>query len=163
MAASNLTAARLRELLDYDPETGAFTWRVPRQHRPAGLPAGTKTRIGYLVIRVDGHVHNAHRLAWLHMTGEFPAATIDHMDGDKSNNRWVNLRDVPQRVNSQNHRKAQGSAGLLGACWNKRTKNWRAVITVDDKQVHVGTFPTPELAHAAYVDAKRRLHEGCTL
>ena len=94
MAEASLTAARLRELLHYNPDDGLFRWRVAGPKRVVGAPAGSRQRIGYIVIRVDGRLHYAHRLAWLHTTGAWPAASIDHIDGDKGNNRWVNLRLV---------------------------------------------------------------------
>lgn len=163
MAAAIITAARLRELLNYDPETGVFTWAVDRGPARKGGAAGAAQKIGYVVIRLAGQLYYAHRLAFLHMTGEWPKMTVDHIDGCKSNNRWSNLRDVDHVTNCENQRFAQGVADMMGAVWNKRTKNWRSVITTGDKQVHLGTFSTPEAAHAAYIEAKRRLHAGCTI
>lgn len=160
MASANLTAARLRELLHYDPDTGLFTWRHTRPKAPAGAVAGSRQRIGYTVIRIDGHLHYAHRLAWLHTTGAWPAASIDHVDGDKGNNRWANLRDVAHAVNCANQHRAQGAAGMLGAVWNSRTQNWRGVITRDDKQIHLGTFATAAEANAAYLAARDDLDAG---
>lgn len=152
MAAADLTAARLRELLHYDPETGLFTWLTgPRAWRPAGC----RQAIGYIVIRLDRTLYYGHRLAWLHTFGTWPLHTLDHIDGIKANNRIANLRDVPHAVNSCNHHKGQGRAKLLGAAWNCRTKNWRGVITRNDKQIHLGTFPDPEGAHQAYLAARK--------
>lgn len=157
MAAAILTAVRLRELLHYDPESGVFTWRVARGPIKAGNVAGALQRIGYRVIRLDLELHYAHRLAWLYITDGWPAAEVDHIDGDKGNNRWSNLRDVAHKANCANQHVAQGSAGLLGAAWNKRSKNWRAIVTRDDKQIHIGTFPTPGAAHVAYLQARQVL------
>lgn len=164
MAVNDLTAARLRELLSYDPETGLFRWKINQRPERAKDPAGTiNKRLGYVVIQVGGKLRYAHRLAWLYCTGAWPAGSIDHINGDKADNRRANLRDVSHAVNCANQHRAQGRAGMLGAVWTERTKNWRGVITRDDKQVHLGYFATPEEAHAAYLEAKRRLHEGCTI
>ena len=159
VAASDLTAARVRELLSYDPETGFFTWLLARGCVPAGAIAGSidnrRVRFG-----VDGRYYLAHRLAWLWMTGEWPTADIDHIDGDPANNRWSNLRDVNRSTNVQNVRRARknNKAGLLGV--SPHGKSWRAVIGVEGKRINVGTFETPQLAHDAYLNAKRALHAG---
>lgn len=163
MAKNDLTAVRLHELLAYEPQTGAFTWQFSRPKAPAGAAAGARQKIGYTVIRVDGRLYYAHRLAWLHMTGEWPAATVDHIDGDKTNNRWLNLRDVEHVVNCANQHRAQGSSGMLGAAWSSRTKNWRGIITRGDKQFHLGTFATSAEANAAYLAAHAELDAGIPL
>ena len=88
-----LTAARLRELLQYDPETGVFTRLVKTSNGiKVGDVAGTADARGYILIRVDGWLHLAHRLAWLHMTCEWPKGMIDHINGVRDDNRWSNLR-----------------------------------------------------------------------
>jgi hypothetical protein len=147
-----LSAARLRELLHYDPTTGVFTRRS--NGRGAGYRAKTSVEI-----RVDHQLHRAHRLAWLYMTGAWPQNHIDHIDGDQFNNRFANLRDVTRTVNMQNRRRAQSNnrLGLQGvSAWGSRFK-----ARLDGSKL--GAFDTPEEAHAAYLDAKRRKHEGCTL
>jgi hypothetical protein len=166
VAASDLTAARLRELLDYDRETGVFTWRQSRPKAVSGRRAGCISKtLGYEMIGVEGVRYYAHRLAILHVTGEWPTHQVDHLDGLRSNNCYANLRDVAVGINAQNmrHARKHGKSGLLGANWNQRQKNWRAIITVDDKQTQIGTYATAEEAHAAYLEAKRRMHQGCTI
>lgn len=158
MASTDLTAARVRELFDYSPDDGALRWRVSGPKRVVGAAAGSRQRIGYIVIRVDGELHYAHRLAWLHVTGGWPTASVDHIDGDKGNNRWANLRDVSHQANCRNQHRAQGSAGLLGAAKNSRSGCWRAIITVDGRQKHIGTFQSPEAAHAAYIAERKTLN-----
>jgi len=159
-----LTVARLRELLAYDPEAGVFVWLVGRGRAAAGAVAGTLARDGYLRIGVDGQGCAAHRLAWLMHYGEWPTGQIDHRDGCRTNNRIANLRDVTTSVNNQNQRKARAdnkSCGLLGVTAN--CGRWMAQIQVDRKKRRLGLFDTPERAHAAYLEAKRELHEGCTI
>jgi hypothetical protein len=165
MAAADLSATRLRELLHYDPDTGVFQWRVQRPKAVPGKTVGSIQAIGYLVIRVDARLHYGHRLAWLYMTGAWPSRKIDHRDGQKHNNCWANLRDVEDRVNAENVRQARchGVSGHLGANKTKWPDKWRAIITVRGKQKHLGIFADPAEASAAYVEAKRKLHEGNTL
>jgi hypothetical protein len=160
-----LTAERLRELLAYDPETGVFSWRVNRPRAAQGAPAGTADGRGYIRIGVDGGIYRAHRLAWLYMTGQWPEEEVDHKDGDKANNRWANLRDVPRAANQQNLRRPhkRGTSGALGVSAHKATGKWRARLWKDGKCKSLGLYDTQEAAHAAYVEAKRTEHQGCTL
>lgn len=167
MSGTNLTAERLRELLHYDPETGVFTWRVRRGMAVAGSVAGNLNRNGYVNIFVDGRQYKAHRLAWLFVYGEFPSADIDHINGVRNDNRIFNLRDVTTSVNMMNQRRARSDnkLGLLGVHVRtpekphyKISKPYRAIIYVSGKSVSVGDFATAEEAHAAYLEAKRRLH-----
>lgn len=164
MAANSLTAARLRELLHYDPDTGVFTNRIKRSRKTVpGAVAGCLT-VGRIAIRLDGVLHLAHRLAWLYMTGEWPKMEVDHRDGDASNNRWASLRDVPHQVNIQNQRRprADNGTGFLGV--SRRGDKFLAQIAdKDGGRPRIGEFATPEEAHAAYLEAKRRLHAGCTI
>ena len=167
MAANDLNAARLRELLHYDPETGIFTNRIKRSRKiVAGQAAGSINKIlRYVVIGIDGDTWLAHRLAFLWITGEWPKGKADHRAGDRANNRWANLRDLTHAANIQNVTTARrnNTSGMLGASRDKRGGKWRAAIVVNYKQVHIGTYSTAELAHAAYVEAKRRLHPGNTM
>ena len=160
----NLTQERLRELLHYEPLTGVFTRLVSTANwAKVGDVAGGKGGKDYLQIGIDNRDYKAHRLAWFYMTGAWPIDQIDHIDGNPVNNRIENLREATNSVNKQNMRKARSDnkSGLLGV--GKNGKKWRAVIGVDGKNKHIGYFDTPELAHAAYLDAKRVLHVGCTI
>lgn len=161
-----LNAQRLREVLEYNPTTGDFTWLVQLSNKgPIGARAGTLTKRGCIAIGIDGRQYKAHQLAWLYMTGEWPVADVDHKDTLPTNNAWLNLRDVPHQVNTQNARRPRSNnkTGLLGVHRCSKTSRFRASISVDGKCKQLGRFDTPELAHAAYVKAKRTAHEGCTL
>ena len=161
-----LTFERLRELLHYDPNSGIFTWlESVAYHVNVGDVAGTISKeTGYRTITIYYTPYRAHRLAWFYATGNWPTGQLDHLNGSRDDNRIANLREATSLVNSQNMRKAQinnKSSGLLGA-YRKRNK-WLAQIMVNGKQTYVGVYDTQELAHAAYVEAKRRLHIGCTI
>lgn len=114
---------------------------------------------------IDGGRYPTHRLVWLYHHGVMPSGHIDHINGDPDDNRIENLRDVSVMVNRQNIKRAYKSKrrGLLGAHFNKASGKWAAAICVNYKQIHLGFFATAEDAHAAYLAAKRRLHEGCTI
>jgi hypothetical protein len=167
MAESSLSAERLREVLHYDPLTGIFSWRVKTAARiKVGDVAGSINKHGYRYVHFDGVNYRANRLAWFYVHGEWPEHTVDHINGVKSDDRFTNLRDVTHQKNVQNERRARSNTktGLLGVTRHKRAGGqWRADIGVNGKNVYLGLFPTPEQAHAAYLEAKRKLHEGCTI
>lgn len=158
-----LTAERLRSILYYDPETGIFSCRTQRGPRGAGDILGAINDCGYVVMEIDHRRYLGHRLAFLYQTGAWPKETVDHINGQRADNRWMNLRDVPHRTNIENFRKIRRStqSGLLGA--HKKGARWRSGITVDGKQVNLGTFDTAQQAHEAYLSAKRQHHSGCTI
>lgn len=167
MAADILSQERLRELLSYDPETGIFTWRVDRgANRCAGKVAGGLNEDGYVIIEINGRSYGAHRLAWLYMKGCWPAQLIDHEDGIRARNVFSNLRDSNRRHNGENQRKAhtgKKSGKLLGTYRRKPHHRWCAMIRVHGVLRRLGMFDTEQEAHNAYVEAKRELHEGCTI
>jgi hypothetical protein len=129
------------------------------------MEAGTLDAIsGYRRVMLRRRNRLAHRLAWFLVTGEWPKNTIDHINGNKSDNRWANLRDVAVQTNSQNERRARRNnrSGFLGVRKN-RVGMYVAAIGIDYGKRHLGSFKTPEEAHAAYIAAKRLHHEGNTL
>lgn len=156
-----ISAARVRELLHYDPETGLLTNRITRSARAqAGQPAGSWNSDGYLDLRIDGFREFGHRIIWLYVTGDLPEGEIDHDDGDTSNNRWKNLRDVSHQMNMQNvSPPGSQTSGLAGAY--RVGNRYKALIRIDGKSVHLGYFDTAESAHEAYKRAKLAYHPGC--
>jgi hypothetical protein len=96
-----LTQARLKELLHYDPESGAITWASrPSSRVKVGMLAGkVHPTQGYRQVRADKSLYYAHRLAWLYMTGEWPAADVDHINHVRDDNRWSNLRGATRSQN----------------------------------------------------------------
>jgi len=159
------TQSRLHELLRYNTETGIFVWIARTSNRiKIGDIAGTLSkRDGYVRISVDGIIYLAHRLMWLYMTGKFPTSEVDHKNTVRNDNRWENLREATRLINVQNQRRARkdNCTGFLGV--RKMKGNFQANIRVNGRSLNCGTFPTPELAHEAYLTAKRALHDGCTL
>ena len=152
-----LTHARLLEVLFYDKQTGVFT------RKASGRVVGSDNGNGYLKISIDDTQHRAHRLAMYYVTGEWPTDQVDHIDGNRSNNVWVNLRQLNGQENTHNQRGPHktGTTGFLGVRAHKG--RFHAVIAVDRKRKHLGTFDTAESAHAAYVAAKRQNHSSCTI
>jgi hypothetical protein len=153
MSKYALTAARLRELVDYDPETGAMTWRA------TGKPAGSRHSRGYWQISIDGRKYLRHHLAFLYVLGRWATVEIDHINGDKTDDRIDNLREATRTQNSWNKGlTARNKSGLKGASWDSHNRRWRGQINVGGKMAYLGSFQTPEEAHAAYVEAARKLH-----
>lgn len=169
MAATDLTAARLREILYCDSEAGVLVWVRSRGRVRSGDRAGsvytTVDGDRYRRIRIDGRAFLEHRVIWALHHGEWPAADmlIDHLNGDGLDNRIANLRLASAAVNQQNQRRAQSRSktGFLGVSTGK--KKFNAQIWINGRTRYLGTFATPELAHAAYLVAKRDLHPGCTI
>lgn len=162
MAIDILTQDQLKSQLDYNPQTGVFTRKVHLSNFAKNKKTIGKYYKGYHYISVLNKQYLAHRLAWLYVTGEWPKNHIDHIDGNRANNKFDNLRDVTNAENHQNIYKANSNNknGLLGASQsNKRYKKYQARIKHNYKTYCLGTYDTPEEAHLAYVKAKRQIHE----
>lgn len=148
---------RVQELLHYDSDTGEFFWKAK--------PAGHRRKTGYISIHIDGREVKAHQLAWFMTHGTWPETMIDHINGDPSDNRIENLRDASAKLNSENQRRAraQNQAKMLGVSWHAKNAKWQASIYANGKSNYLGTFDTPEEAHRVYLEAKRKMHQGCTI
>ncbi|CAM2151246.1 HNH endonuclease signature motif containing protein [Paraburkholderia tropica] len=159
MANRDLTAERLREVLNYDPETGIFTRRLRTSNRvKVGDVVGTPTD-GYLCGRVGNRLYVMHRLAWLYVYGVWPEKNLDHANGNRSDNRIANLREADHGENAENvvaH--ADNRTGYLGVTWCKLTCSYVARISRNRVTRHLGKFETAYEAHQAYLAAKRQLH-----
>lgn len=144
-----LTRARLKELLHYDPETGHFMRRVTVSNAVAGSRAGAIGNRGYVRIRIDDKEHLAHRLAFLYMTGEWPPKDVDHINRDRADNRWENLRHATRQENLRNvglHR--SNTSGHRGVTWNKRRGKWQAFGKRGGRYIFLGCFDVLEEAAA---------------
>ena len=151
-----LTPHRVRELFEYNPETGEFIRRVARGGERRGARVKTLTDKGYLRIGIDGADYRAHRVAWLYVHGEWPADQLDHINGKRSDNRIANLRLASHAENSRNrYRSRNNTSGYKGVDFNRG--RWRALIGTGGKNLHLGYFSSAAEAHAAYCRAAQEL------
>lgn len=156
----SLNREKLQEMLNYDPQTGIFVWRVDRGKARKGAPAGRRNDCGYIIIRINGRGYRAHRLAWLWTDGNWPSSDLDHINGNRSDNRVANLREATRAQNNMNARlRGDNKTGFKGVFFNKQNRRWQARVTKDGRQIHAGCFDTAEQAHAAYYEAAK-LHFG---
>ena len=149
-----ISIEELREVLRYEPTTGDLIWRIHASDKVrAGAKAGSRRKDGYIAIRVRGHRLLAHRAAW----------AIHHINGITSDNRIANLRSVSQRTNIENQRRARSnsSTGLLGAF--RERQRFSSRIVVNGVAIRLGVYNTAEEAATAYLEAKRKLHAGCSI
>jgi len=151
---------RLKELFDYNPDTGLFTRTTAKGNGAKGKVAGCRTRRGYVKLCVDRTAHLAHRLAWLYVTGDDPTQwVIDHANGDPFDNRFCNLRICTNSQNNQNSMKqSNNSSGFKGVYLDTTRNQWRATITTKGVFKHLGRFKTAEEAFDAYCKAAAELH-----
>lgn len=156
-----ISADELSKRVSYDPETGLFLWieNISSKAR-AGHPAfATRKANGYLFGRTLGYSILSHRAAWLLTYGTWPKGEIDHINGDKTDNRIDNLRDCSRSENQHNRpRYSNNKSGLKGVSWHKQKMKWRAVIALHGKSKHLGLFDDKLDAFEAYKSACSELH-----
>ncbi len=154
-----LTLDAARERLAYDPDTGAFYRNKTRK------TVGYLSHKGYIRIDIGKNWYSGHRLAWLMTHGEWPTEQVDHINGNRADNRIENLRLADRNINAQNQREASAgcASGFLGVY--PVGNRWKAQIRhpIERRIVYLGHFDTREEAHEAYVSKKRELHPGCTI
>lgn len=162
-------------ILGYEPASGRFFWKCDRRMGRTGKghvvavsgsdAGGISSDTGYVQIRVAKKKRFGHRLAFLLMTGSWPVGQVDHFNGDRSDNRWENLRDVPQPVNAQNLRSARADSKLvvMGVQFHQKKRKYAARIRIGGRSKCLGYFESQDQAHEAYLTAKRAMHIGCTI
>lgn len=157
---SLLTPEWVRAALDYHPETGLMFWRLPTsKRRQQGALAGTVNKWGYRVIQINGRLYTVHRLAWFHAHGVWPEDDLDHINGDRDDNRMANLREATRSQNSVNGKlRVNNSSGFKGVCWDKSKQRWSVSVYLNGKQTRIGRFRTLEEASDAYRRAADELH-----
>lgn len=150
----------LNELLSYNPETGDFFWkRDVGKNIKKGDRCGKPIPCHYSQIGIKGKVYYSHRLAWVLTYKEQPPQYIDHINGDKNDNRIANLRKATNSQNMTNRGKNKTTeSGLKGAYYHKKTGKYFSSICKDYKTIYLGIFDTKEEAHAAYCEAAKKLH-----
>lgn len=155
MSNGILTQKRLKEVIHYNLDTGIFTWiRRHGLNSMYGKAAGTNHNRGYRSIGVDGKIYLAHRLAWLYVNGYFPKQ-VDHIDHNRSNNKYINLRCANASINSKNRSKtSRNTSSVVGVYWCKLNKKWRARITFNRKCIQLGLFKDIKDAQKARECAK---------
>ena len=145
-----LTQDRLKELLNYDPETGIFTRKTSIAGHKVGSISGASQNKGYIQMYVDSKNYLAHRLAWLYVYGCWPKYQIDHINRNKKDNRIVNLRDVSNSTNQHNIGiRSHNVSGVTGVVWNSRNQKWVAQLIYQNKRYHIGTYTNVEDAKIA--------------
>lgn len=151
-----ITCDELNKILDYNPETGVFVWKIPvKGSKGKGEKAGTLTRKGYVDVCIKGKKYGLHRLAFVAMTGEVPKC-VDHINGIKSDNRWCNLRPATYRENGYNYAGTGSSTGYKNVYVDKRFPGkFFAQLVVEGKPKRLGTFSSAE--EASYVAKEARI------
>jgi len=171
MADRHLTQEYVRSLFHYDPETGVLTWKErPREHfsnshtwaamntRCAGKKVGSRLSktSSYLSFCLKGKGFLVHRVIWVWVHGENPEE-IDHINGDKADNRLVNLRNVSRGINMMNKAQSKkNTSGVTGVVWHKAARKWTAQIRIDGKNHYLGVFNTVSEASEARMEASQK-------
>lgn len=145
----------LDDLLNYDHETGFFTWKKFRGNTAkTGSPAGNLSASGYIGLCINGKQYLAHRIAYKMIYKCDPEGILDHIDGDMTNNRIVNLRVASSKQNQGNSKiPRHNTSGLKGVTWNKKSSKWTAQINKGGNKIWLGVYDDKHDAHQAYMKA----------
>lgn len=153
----SIALKRAREVFSYDAATGEIRWRICKDKRcPEGTIAGYLNDQGYQIVIVDRQKMRAHRVAWMLHYGEEPPEFLDHVNGNRSDNRIENLRAATKQQNAFNSRGKR--KGLKGATFDKKAGKWMAQIMRDGKNNFLGYHLSELVAHEAYVQGAKRFH-----
>lgn len=156
-------APSLEEAIEYNPDTGEFRWKARGKNQALiGKLCGTLNDKGYVIVSYMGGRHKGHRLAWYLMTGEWPTQPIDHINRNRSDNRWDNLRLTTPIENAQNSDYVRGNVAKRGVRYRERDGSYEARIIIDGQRYQLGSFSTEEEASKAYEDARAQAHLAYT-
>lgn len=145
--------AQLHDKLNYNSETGDLTWINDTRWTKKGAVAGTLC-LGYVKISINKTIIPAHRIAWAMTHGCWPFGEIDHINGNRSDNRICNLRESTHQQNCMNRAKAKNNtSGYKGVSWHSGAQKWQAHLSIGGKGIYLGLFDTPQRAHQAYKEA----------
>jgi hypothetical protein len=152
---TTLTRNFVLKLLSYNPETGEFKWTKGTKKQPPG----TVDKLGYRRISIKYRLYYAHRLAWLLVHNEWPIDRIDHINGDPSDNRILNLRQATSAENKRNSKTRTDNLLKVKGVQKRNNGKYRARIYHNNKHISLGMYNTKEEAHAAYIAKAKELHE----
>lgn len=153
-----ITQSELQSMLDYNSNTGIFTWKIKTKKIKIGQEAGYKSTNGYLIIRINYHNYLAHRLVWLYVYGNFPSI-LDHINGIKNDNRLCNLRLCTRSQNQYNHKNySTNTSGVKGVSWNNRMQKWKVAIRTEIGRIHLGYFKSLDDAKCIIIEARNKYH-----
>ena len=154
----DLTVDLLNELFEYGKETGKLYWKVTRQRGNVGDEVGCDNGRGYLVTRINNKNYKVHRVIFLMHKGYLPK-TLDHVNGDRADNRIENLRAVTRSQNQHNRKlNKNNTSGYKGVSFDARLKLWKASICLEGKRIHLGSYKTLEEADSVVRKAREELH-----
>ena len=157
---NDLTQTEVKAQFDYDAKSGHLIRKKDEHGRPYNQPCGHKpTHDGYGRININGKRYLVHRIIWIWHKGTFPSKFIDHIDGNKMNNRIENLREADQTINNHNAKiRKDNTTGYTGVSFNRQIGKYRASITNNGTQIYLGDYPSVEEASCAYKKAKIKYH-----
>ena len=155
-----ITQSELKELLDYNSETGVFTWlKSTTKSVKVGSVAGGKNNRGYMRIGINKKRYLSHRLVWLYVYGYFPKYDIDHINNNPSDNRLCNLREATTPQNQHNVKMMKtNTSGIKGVCFDKNRNKWMAQLQVNNKRIRLGRFDNLDDAKLAIENARIKYH-----
>lgn len=162
MIIRTVTQERLKELVSYNPATGEFVWnrrKKGRQRGKVGAKLGRLGPYGYWQLTLDHKEYKAHRLAWLYVYGKWPDNQIDHINGDRLDNRIANLRDATHAQNLHNSKRSKANtSGAKYVYWDKRREKWLVQICHNNKQHHIGFYADFNEAKQVAIESAIKYH-----
>lgn len=148
-------------LFEYHPDTGSLRWKTKKGRANIGDEVGWITIKGYREAKVNQVQYKVHRIIFMMMTGHWPDGEIDHKNGNKTDNSWINLRLCTHLENMHNQKMhSDNTSGITGVSWHKRIKKWQASIRHDNRTIHVGYFNSIEEARRARNEKEQTLWNG---